>query len=41
MKKEDKINVLDQLTENFKQYKNLVFADVSDLTVAQTTDLRR
>jgi large subunit ribosomal protein L10 len=41
MKKEDKINILDQLTENFKQYKNLVFADVSDLTVAQTTDLRR
>jgi large subunit ribosomal protein L10 len=41
MKKEDKINVLDQLTENFKQYKNLVFADVSDLTVAQTTELRK
>jgi len=41
MKKEDKINILDQLTENFKQYKNLVFADVSDLTVAQTTDLRK
>jgi large subunit ribosomal protein L10 len=41
MKKEEKINILDQLTENFKQYKNLVFADVSDLTVAQTTDLRR
>jgi large subunit ribosomal protein L10 len=41
MKKEDKINILDQLTENFKQYKNLVFADVSDLTVAQTTELRK
>ena len=41
MKKEEKINILDQLTDNFKQYKNLVFAYVSDLTVAQTTDLRR
>ena len=41
MKKEDKINILDQLTENFKQYKNLVFADVSDLTVAQVTELRK
>ena len=41
MKKEEKINILDQLTENFKQYKNLVFADVSDLTVAQTTELRK
>lgn len=41
MKKEDKVNILDQLTENFKQYKSLVFADVSDLTVAQTTDLRK
>ena len=41
MKKEEKINILDQLTENFKQYKNLVFADVSDLTVAQTTEQRK
>jgi large subunit ribosomal protein L10 len=41
MKKEDKVQVLEQLTKNFSEYKNLVFADVSDLTVAQTTELRK
>jgi large subunit ribosomal protein L10 len=41
MKKEEKFEIVDQLAESFVQYRNLVFTDVSDLTVAQTTELRK
>jgi large subunit ribosomal protein L10 len=41
MKKEGKIEIVDQLAESLIQYRNLVFTDVSDLTVAETTELRK
>jgi large subunit ribosomal protein L10 len=41
MKKEEKFDIVDQLTESFSQNKSLYFTDVSAMTVAQTTELRK
>jgi large subunit ribosomal protein L10 len=41
MKKEEKVNIVNQITESFKSYPNLYFTDVSNLTVEQTTQLRK
>jgi large subunit ribosomal protein L10 len=41
MKKEEKTEIVEQLIESFSQNKSLYFTDVSDLTVDQTTELRK